>query len=164
MDIQHVIDPSPRSRPLQRWRRVALFILLDFALLGTLIAVVVPPRLCLITEPERHGLACDVPLPPTAVFEHTVEINGEIPPGVEVLNLQFQVRDATSDEVRAFYLQQLPLKGWACAKVENAHIITSHQGNRELSVVLMPPAETGGRVLMNITMETFTEGFLATRC
>jgi hypothetical protein len=26
--------------------------------------VAVPPRLCLITEPERHGLACDVPLPP----------------------------------------------------------------------------------------------------
>jgi hypothetical protein len=159
-----MIDTSPHLRPQQRWQRIALFVLLDITLLGTLIAVLVPPRLCLVTEPERHGLACDVPLPSTAVFERTVEINDEIPPGVEIQNLQFQVRDTTTDEVRAFYFQQLPLKGWTCAKVENAHIITSRQGNRDLSVALMPPAETGGRVVMLITMETFTEGIPMTSC
>jgi hypothetical protein len=137
---------------------------LIIALLGTHIAVVVPPRLCLITEPERHGLACDVPLPPTAVFERIVEINGEIPPGVEIQNLQLQVRDATPDEVRTFYLQQLPLKGWTCAKVENAHISTAQKGNRDLSVVLMSPAETGGRMVMLITMETFAAGMPVSMC
>src|SRR5262245_30428389 len=126
-----MIDTSPHPRPQLRWPAVALFIVLDIALVGTLIALVVAPRLCLVTEPERHGLACDVPLPPTAVFERTVEISGEIPPGVEIQNLQLQVRDTTLDEVRNFYLQQLPLKGWTCAKVENAHIITAQKGNRD---------------------------------
>ena len=102
------------------------------------------------SSPSQSGMAwlvtshCPPPLCSRAWSRSTVRS----PPGVEIQNLQFQVRDTTTEEVRAFYLQQLPLKGWTCAKVENAHIITSRQGNRDLSVVLMTPAETGGRVVM----------------
>jgi hypothetical protein len=159
-----VLDSPTRSRSRPRWRRIALFILLNSALLGSLTAVVVLPRVCFYTEPERHGLACDIPLPLTAVLERVVKINGEIPPGVETQNLQFQVRDTTNEEVRAFYVKELPERGWTCIKADDAYIMSALKGSRDIGVMLSPPAEAGGRVVMLITISTFAQGITAPTC
>jgi hypothetical protein len=109
-------------------------------------------------------LACDIPLPPAAVFERAVEINGEIAPGVETQNLQFQLRDTTNDEVRAFYVKELPEQGWTCIKADDAYIMSAVKGSRDIGVVLSPPAEAGGRVVMLITMSTFAQGIPVPTC
>jgi len=74
------------------------------------------------------------------------------------------VRDTINDEVRAFYVKELPERGWTCIKADDAYIMSAVKGSRDLGIVLSPPAETGGRVVMLITVSAFAQGIPVPTC
>jgi hypothetical protein len=127
-------------------------------------AVLVAPRLCGVTEPQRHGLACDIPLPPNTTFDREVVSPAGAVPGVSTQNLQYHVSNTANDAIKAFYAQQLPGKGWKCVSTEVPLIISAQQGNRGLAVIVAPSDGTSGDVTMIVSVTTFAKDLDITSC
>ena len=121
------------------------------------------PRLCAVTEPQRHGLACDIPLPPNTTFERTVAPYD----GVEHSNfgqdLQYQVAHTSTDAIVAFYRQQLPDKGWKCVQTIGG-IIVAVQGKRTLGIALAPTEGASDHITMTVDTSTFAREIDTSYC
>ena len=77
---------------------------------------VVAPRLCGVTEPQRHGLDCDIPLPPNTTFREFLPTPGAV--GVSTKTYDFHTPDTTEQAIKDFYAQRLPSNGWKCVNHE----------------------------------------------
>ena len=153
-------DSTSASKAPARGRR-GLWIGLGAALLVVIIlagvsAVFLAPRLCGVTEPQRHGLACDIPLPANASFDGEVAPPAGAVPGITTQNVQYHVANTTSEAVRTFYTQQLPANGWTCLDAEDPVTISAEQGNRGVAVLVAPSAGTSKVVIMIVSVVTFS--------
>jgi hypothetical protein len=126
--------------------------------------VIVVPRLCGVTEPQRHGLACDIPLPPNTTFDRQVELPGGNLSGVASQTLQYHVANTTNDAIHTFYVQQLPTKGWKCIRGDDPTAISGAQGNRGLTIGLAPPSGSSSDVTLVISVATFTKDIDTSAC
>jgi hypothetical protein len=156
---------SPSTPPMRRRR--GLWLGLGIALLVVILivgvgAVFVAPRLCGVTEPQRHGLACDIPLPPNATFVRTFEPPAGTPPGSEIL--LFHASNTTPDAIHTFYEQQLPSKGWTCVQTGDPLTVRATQGKRSVSIVLAPLAQEGADVPFVVNDFTFASEFDPPSC
>src|SRR5690348_4723252 len=92
---------------------ITLVVVLVLALVGGVGAFFVAPRLCGLTEPTRHGLACDIPLPAGAQFAGQPDPGAQIS-GVTAEAWSFTVSGAGAqvDTVTDLYKTQLLSAGW----------------------------------------------------
>lgn len=136
---------APQKSRSRRPLIIALVVVLVLALVGAASAFFVAPRLCGLTEPARHGLACDIPLPAGAHFAGQPNPGAQIS-GVAAEAWSFTVSGAGAqvDTVTDLYKTQLPSAGWACVQTielsdspENGQaLVAAINGNRALSVTL----------------------------
>jgi hypothetical protein len=118
--------PQPaRSR---RWIWIALIVALAITLLAGVGAFVVAPRLCGVTEPQRHGLDCDIPLPAYATYLGLLPAPSAV--GVSTKTYDFHVPDTTEQAIKDFYAQRLPSSGWKCVNHDDPVDVTAFQGTR----------------------------------
>jgi len=137
--------PAPRKGSGRRPLLIALVVVLVLVLVGVAGAFFVAPRLCGLTEPARHGLACDIPLPAGAQF------TGQPNPGAQISGVtaeawSFTVSGAGAqvDTVTNLYTTHLPGAGWQCVQTielsdapENGQaLVAAINGNHALSVTL----------------------------
>ena len=73
-----ISEPAPRKGRGRRPLIIALVVVLVLVLIAAASVFFVAPRLCGLTEPARHGLACDIPLPAGAQFA------GQPNPGAQI--------------------------------------------------------------------------------
>src|SRR5215831_13033926 len=95
-----------RVRPAVRIGLAALLVLLGVDVLYT--ALNLPHRCGLFAREWRHGLPCEVPLPPRASFLRY--------PGSPGQDWVFRVPHMSGPDLRAFFLRQLPAYGWRCVQ------------------------------------------------
>jgi hypothetical protein len=127
-------------------------------------AVFIAPRLCGLTEPQRHGLACDIPVPPNATFDRTVEPPAGPQAGIEQQNLLFHASYTAPDAIHTFYSQQLPTKGWTCVNTDDPITVAATRGKRAVSIVLSPLAQEGADVPFVVSVQTFSKKFDPSSC
>lgn len=142
--------PAPRKGHGRRPLLIVLVVVLILVLVGAASAFFVAPRLCGLTEPERHGLACDIPLPTGAQF------TGQPNPGSQISGVTAEAWSFTVSgdgaqvaTVTDLYKTHLPSVGWQCVQAtvqsdspENTQaLVVAINGNRALSVTvtLGPP-------------------------
>lgn len=137
--------PAPRMSRGRRLLILALVAVLVLVLVGAAGVFLIAPRLCGLTEPTRHGLACDIPLPAGAQFA------GQPTPGsqlsgvtAEAWSFTLSGAGAQVDTVTNLYKTQLPSAGWQCVQAnvlsdspENSQeMVLALNGNRALSVTV----------------------------
>lgn len=153
---------ATRNRPGRRMLLIALVVVVVLALLGTVAVFFVAPRLCGLTEPERHGLACDIPLPTGARF--TNQPNLPQSPGISTETWAFTVPGEQAHAVAQFYSQHLPGSGWRCVTSSvlanlpqnNQEQVVALNGNRSLSItVTSGPPDTVAHLI--IAVSTFPD-------
>jgi hypothetical protein len=145
--------PQPaRSR---RWIWIALIIALTIALLAGVGALVVAPRLCGVTEPQRHGLDCDIPLPPNTTFVGFLPTPGAV--GVSTKTYDFHVPDTTEQAIRDFYVERLPSSGWKCVSKDVPTGATALQGTRGVAVGSLASGGEAAGVELAVSVSTFTK-------
>jgi hypothetical protein len=127
-------------------------------------AVLVAPRLCGVTEPQRHGLACDIPLPPNATFDREAGLPAGGLGSVASQSLEYHVANTTPDAIRSFYTQHLPSDGWKCVNGDVPLVISAEQGKRGLNIVVLPPDTSVPAVTVIISILTFTKDFDTHAC
>lgn len=142
----------PTSAPrVGRGRRsliLALVVVLVLMLVGAAGLFFVAPRLCGLTEPVRHGLACDIPLPAGAQFAGQPN-PGSQPAGITAQAWSFTVSNSQVHAVADLYSTHLPGAGWRCVQASvvsdlpqnSQEQVVALSGNRALSVMvtLGPP-------------------------
>jgi hypothetical protein len=154
-------NPAPSPIPPQRSRR-GLWIGLSVALLLLVLlvgvgALFVAPQLCTVTEPQRQGLACDIPLPPNTTFDREVSLPGGELPGVPSQSLQYHVANTTPDQISSFYTQRLPANGWKCVRGDIPSVISGQQERRSVIVSLHPVSGSTSDVTIIISVLTFNK-------
>jgi len=92
-------SPSQPARS-RRWLWIALIIALVAVLLAAVGTFVVAPRLCGVTEPQRHGLDCDIPLPPNTTFKEFLPTPGAV--GVSTKTYDFHAPDTTEQAIKDY--------------------------------------------------------------
>src|SRR5215467_7788989 len=131
--------PMPAPPPPARGRRALLVALIVLVILvggGIAGYVVAGPRLCALTEPERHGLPCDIPLPDGARYVGP-EQSPPPPTGVTVSSWVFTVTVTDASSLNALYLKRLPTSGWTCLRsvgVQNFILVIASKGHTHLVV------------------------------
>lgn len=152
--------PAPATRK-DRGRRIlllALVVVVVLALLGAVAAFLVAPRLCGLTEPERHGLSCDIPLPAGARF--TNQPNLPQSPGISTETWAFTVPGQQAHAVAQVYTQRLPGAGWRCVtdsvladlSQKSDEQVVALNGNRGISVVVsLDPPDTVVHLLIAVS-------------
>jgi hypothetical protein len=128
------------------------------ALLGAVGAFFVAPRLCGLTEPERHGLSCDIPLPTGAGF--TSQPNLPQSPGISTETWAFSVPGQQAHAIAQFYAQRLPGSGWRCVQdsvladlpQKSQEQVVALNGNRALSItVTLGPSDTAAQLVIAVS-------------
>jgi hypothetical protein len=109
-----------------------------------------------VNEPQRHGLACDIPLPANTTFDHELKSPGDFMPGVTSVILQYHVANGTLESVREFYTQRLPSSGWKCVDASNVGGIEARQDKRILAVLLPQTGDATG-IAMRVEVSTFSK-------
>ncbi len=137
--------PTPQMGRSRRPLIIALIVVLFLVLLGATGAFLVAPRLCGLTEPARHGLTCDIPLPAGAQFAGQPNPGPQLS-GVTAETWSFTVSGAGAqvDTVSDLYATHLPGAGWQCVQTimlsdstENGQaLVAALNGNRALSITL----------------------------
>src|SRR2546421_12778855 len=126
------LSPDSSSSPGQparsrRWLWIALAIALVVVLLAGVGALFVAPRLCGVTESQRHGLDCDIPLPANATFRGQLPTPGD-GPSITTTMLNYHVPDTNERSIHDFYVQRLPSSGWKCVNKDAPFDVQAHQG------------------------------------
>ena len=86
-------------------------------LAGGAYTVVNLPRSCGVFGSIRHGLPCEVPLPPGLTFLRTdVTPSNKLPPDETEQLWMFRVSGSSLHQVHDVYAQQLPSNGWGCVQ------------------------------------------------
>ncbi len=139
--------PATRKGRSRRMLVIALAVVVVLALAGAAGAFFVAPRLCGLTESERHGLPCDIPLPTGARF--TSQPNLPQTPGITTEAWAFTVPGEQAHAVAQVYSQRLPGAGWRCVTASvladlpqnGQEQVVALNGNRGISVnvTLSPP-------------------------
>lgn len=160
--------PAPAARKGHRRRilLLALVVVIVLALLGAVGAFFVAPRLCGLTEPERHGLSCDIPLPSGARFTNQPDLPQS--PGISTEAWAFTVPGRQAHAVAQVYSQRLPSDGWKCVTASvlaslpqnSQEQVVALNGNRSLSVTvaLGPPDNVVHLLIAVSTFPHATEG------
>lgn len=152
--------PSTQSKRIPALTRV-LVTLVVLALAGVVVGVfLVGPRLCGLTEPERHGLACDIPLPANAKFAEQPD-PGSGPVGGSIEAWAYTVPAADAGNIADLYARRLPEEGWTCLQTNKVDLLGSAEatvvalnGNQAISVALNPTSTPGIAQLL-IVVTTF---------
>ncbi len=189
--------PAPSASPARRRRGLWLGLGIAVLALGLLCgasAVLAGPRLCAVTEPQSHGLACDIPLPPNATFDERgqtssgqitvgqITMVAEAPFGTPPAQgtvvgapvgaptviasqiLPFRASTTTPEGLRTFYAQQLPAKGWTCVGADDPIFVFGMQGNRAVNVAIPPLPQAGADTLFVVEVVTFSEPLDTSTC
>ena len=136
--------PATQKRHGRRLLVIALAVVVVLALAGTAGAFFVAPRLCGLTEPERHGLPCDIPLPTGARFTNQPALPQT--PGITTEAWAFTVPGEQAHAIAQLYSQRLPGSGWRC--VTASALVDAPQSGQEQVVAL-----NGARGLtINVTL------------
>ena len=154
-------QPATRKGRGRRMLLLALVVVVILALLGAVAAFFLAPRLCGLTEPERHGLACDIPLPTGARYTNQPDLPQS--PGITTEVWAFTVPGQQAHAVAQVYSQRLPGDGWRCVTAsvladqpQSEEQVIALNGNRALSVTVTDgPPNTGLRLL--IAVATFPQ-------
>jgi hypothetical protein len=155
-------QPTTRKGRGRRMFLIALVVVVVLALLGAVAAFFVAPRLCGLTEPERHGLSCDIPLPSGARFTNQPALPQS--PGITTEAWAFTVPGEQAHSVAQVYSQRLPGAGWRCVTASVLADLPQNSqehgaalnGNRGLSVtVIEGPPDNVTRLL--IAVSTFPQ-------
>ena len=141
----------------RRWLWITLIIALVVVLLAAVGAFVVAPRLCGVTEPQRHGLDCDIPLPPNTAYLGLLPTPGAV--GVSTKTYDFHVPDTTEQAIKDFYAQRLPANGWKCVNHDDPIIVTATQGTRSVGVSSLASGGEAAGVELAISVITFSKAF-----
>ncbi|HEX3271327.1 MAG TPA: hypothetical protein VHR15_11805 [Ktedonobacterales bacterium] len=149
-------SPSQPARS-RRWLWIALIVVLALALLVGVGALVVAPRLCGVTEPQRHGLDCDIPLPPNTTYLGLLPTPSAV--GVSTKTYDFHVPDTTEQAIKDFYAQRLPSSGWKCVNHEDPVDVTAFQGTRAVGVSSLASGGEAAGVELAISVSTFSKAF-----
>jgi len=189
--------PAPSASPAPRrygpWLGLGIAVL-ALGFFAGISAVFAGPRLCAVTEPQRHGLACDIPLPPNATFDERGQTSsGQImvghitlvasapfgtPPAqgtvvgtpvgaptvIASQILQFRTSSTTPEGLHTFYAQQLPAKGWTCVGADDSIFVFGMQGNRAVNVAISPLLQAGGDTLFVVEVVTFSAPLGTSAC
>jgi hypothetical protein len=141
--------PSPAPVPARSRRPlvIALIILVVVVGVGAVGSLVVAPRLCALTEPERHGLPCDAPLPAGARFA-----SEQVSPSGDPIVTQtwvFTISPPYAAGAAQAYVDRLRQTGWSCAFTAGPpdnFAISALKGDTQLTVggkpLLGPPARS----------------------
>jgi hypothetical protein len=153
------VDPS--SSPSQpgrsrRWLWIALIIAPLVVLQAGVGTLFVAPRLCGVTEPQRHGLDCDIPLPANATFLSQLPTPSE-PAGVTTKILDYHVPYSTEQSIHDFYVQRLPTSGWNCANKGQPIDVRAIQGKRSVTISSVASGGEAAGVEMAISVSTFSK-------
>jgi hypothetical protein len=138
-------------------------LLLLLAAGSALFIMVMAPRLCAVTEPQRHGLACDIPLPPNTTFDRAWAPVGGVEHANSEQRLLYQVAHMTTDAIVVFYRQHLPTTSWHCVQVRDDGI-SAAQGKRTLGIVLAPPEGASDHVTMGVDVIALAENIDTAHC
>ena len=145
--------PQPaRSR---RWIWIALIIALAIGLLAGVGALVVVPRLCGVTEPQRHGLDCDIPLPANATSKGLLPSPDTV--GVTTKTNDFHAPDITEQTGHDCYVQRLPSGGWTCVGKDDPTGVTALQGTRGVAVGSLSSGGEAAGVELAISVSNFSK-------
>ena len=125
-------QPTTRKGRGRRMLLLALVVVVVLALLGAVGVFFVAPRLCGLTEPERHGLACDIPLPAGARFTNQPDLPQS--PGITTEAWAFTVLGEQTHAVAQVYTQRLPGAGWRC--VQDSVLADLPQNSQEQVIAL----------------------------
>lgn len=157
---------ATRKNRSRRTLVVVLVVVVVLALLGAVGAIFVAPRLCSLTEPERHGLSCDIPLPAGARF--TSQPNLPQSPGISTESWAFTVPGQQAHAIAQFYSQHLPSSGWRCVTSSvlanlpqnSQEQVVALNGNRSLSitVTLGPPDNVAHLIIAVSTFPNAAQG------
>jgi len=148
---------SPQPARSRRWVWIALIAALVLALLIGVGALVVAPRLCGVTESQRHGLDCDIPLPPNATYLGLLPTPGAV--GITTKAYDFHVPDTTEQAIKEFYAQHLPSSGWKCVNQDDPVAVTAVQGTRAVGVSSLASGGEAAGVELAISVSTFAKAF-----
>jgi hypothetical protein len=119
-------------------------------------ALFVAPRLCGVTEPQRHGLDCDIPLPANATFLSQLPTPSE-PAGVATKIYDYHVPYSTELSIHDFYVQRLPSSGWKCANKEPLIEVQAIQEKRSVTISSVASGGEAAGVEMAISVSTFSK-------
>lgn len=146
---------------------LALVVVLVLVLVGAVGVFFVAPRLCGLTEPARHGLACDIPLPAGAQFAGQPN-PGSQPAGITAQAWSFTVSDAQVHPLADLYRTRLSGVGWRCVQTsvlsdlpqKSQEQVVALNGNRALSVMvtLGPPDNVLHLLIVVTTFAHAAEG------
>jgi hypothetical protein len=148
---------SPQPARSRRWLWIAIIAALVLALLIGVGALVVAPRLCGVTESQRHGLDCDIPLPPNTTFLEFLPAPDAV--GVTTKTYDFHTPGTTEQAVKDFYAQRLPSSGWKCVNHDDPIIVTANQETRAVSVSSLASGGEAAGVELAISVITFSKSF-----
>jgi len=154
MDSSASPTQPARSR---RWLWIALIVALALALLVGVGALVVAPRLCGVTESQRHDLDCDIPLPPNTTFVGFLPTPGAV--GVSTKAYDFHAPNTTEQAIKDFYAQHLPESGWKCVNHDDPVVVTAVQGTRAVGVSSLASGGEAAGVELAISVSTFSKPF-----
>ncbi len=157
MSLSMDSSSSPQPARSRRWLWIALIVALVVVLLAGVGAFVVAPRLCGVTEPQRHGLDCDIPLPPNATYLGLLPTPGAV--GVTTKTYDFHVPDTTEQAIKDFYAQHLPASGWKCVNHDDPVDVTAVQGTRAVGVSSLASGGEAAGVELAISVSTFSTAF-----
>jgi hypothetical protein len=148
---------APQPGRSRRWLWIALIIILVVVLLAGVGALLVAPRLCGVTESQRHGLDCDIPLPPNTTFIQFLPTPDAV--GVTTKTYDFHTPGTSEREIKDFYAQRLPSNGWKCVNHDDPVTVTANQGTRGVSVSSLASGGEAAGVELAISVITFAKAF-----
>jgi hypothetical protein len=148
---------SPQPARSRRWVWIALIAALVLALLIGVGALVIAPRLCSVTNSQRHGLDCDIPLPPNTTFLGFLPTPDAV--GVTTKTYDFHTPGTTEQAIKDFYAQRLPSSGWKCVNQDDPVAVTAVQGTRAVGVSSLASGGEAAGVELAISVSTFSKAF-----
>jgi hypothetical protein len=134
---------APQPARSRRWIWITLIAVLALALLIGVGALVVAPRLCGVTESQRHGLDCDIPLPPNTTYRGLLPSTDTV--GVTTKTHDIHVPDTTEQAIHDLHAQRLPSTG-----------ATALQGTRGVAVGSLSSGGEAAGAELAISVSTFT--------
>lgn len=142
----HTSDVATRRGRRGLW--IALAILLALLVVVGGVGLFGAPQLCTLTNSNRHGLACDIPLPSNA---HFVRQQADPSAPAPTQRWFYLVSGSSIHAVADLYARQLPDRGWRCVDVVNTQApgvpqveasVTAIDGNRGIGVGAQRPPNT----------------------
>jgi hypothetical protein len=148
---------SPQPARSRRWLWIALIVALAIVLLAGVETLVIAPRLCGVVESQRHGLDCDIPLPPNTTFMGFLPTPGAV--AITTKTYDFHVPGTTEQAIKDFYAQHLPSSGWKCVNQDDPVAVTAVQGTRAVGVSSLASGGEAAGVELAISVSTFSKAF-----